>query len=208
MQNKYTQRATIKKLHYVSGITLSIFIAFHLLNHLFALGGPQVHIQVMEAFRKVYRNPLIETLLLLAIAFQIATGLRLAFRRNAVSGAEKVQVYSGLYLAFFLLAHVGAVISGRYVQHLDTNFYYGAVGLNFNPAIYIFVPYYFLGVVAISLHVASIHYQKTGNRNVSFAIAGLGTAAATVIIMAFTGNFSGLEMPAAYVNFMKDFFHK
>lgn len=207
MPVKYFRRETIKKLHYISGIILSLFIGFHLLNHLFALDGPQAHIMFMEAFRKIYRNPIFETLLLLAVAFQIFTGLRLVYRRHAIRPSEKLQIYSGLYLAFFLLAHVGAVFAGRYLEHLDTNFYYGAVGLNFNPALYIFVPYYFFGVAAISMHVAAIHFQKTGHKKAAYAIGTLGIATAFVIILAFTGNFKGIPIPAEYINFMKESFN-
>ena len=105
-------RGTIKRLHYISGITLSIFIAAHLLNHFFAYAGPEVHINVMQQLRLVYRHPVVETILLLAVVFQIATGLRLLFKRGADNIAERLQVYSGLYLSFFLLVHVGLCLQG------------------------------------------------------------------------------------------------
>lgn len=208
MSAYHHQRDTIKKIHYISGITLSVFIAVHLFNHFFAIAGPESHIKVMEVLRKVYRHPLIETFLFLAVVFQVITGIRLAYKRRASSTAEKIQVGSGLYLAFFLIAHVGAVVSGRYVENLDTNFYYGAVGMNFNPAYFIFVPYYFLAVVAISFHVAAIHYLKTGGRKVALSIGMVGVAAAFIIILAYTDHFRGRQMPDEYLDFMKGFFGK
>lgn len=57
------RRALVKSLHYVSGVTLSVFIAFHLLNHLFALDSPEKHIKIMEQFRLVYRQPDLTTIL-------------------------------------------------------------------------------------------------------------------------------------------------
>ncbi|PQA53423.1 hypothetical protein C5O19_24575 [Siphonobacter curvatus] len=199
-------RAVIKSLHYTSGITLCVFIAFHLLNHLFALDGPEKHISVMEQFRLVYRHPVVEMLLLLVVFFQVGSGIRLIYRRNAKTAAEKIQVYSGLYLSFFLLAHVGAVLSGRYIDHLDTNFYFAAAGLNYYPATFIFIPYYFLAVASISLHVSAIHYLKTKSTTMSFGISILGLITSFLIVAAFTDTFHWREMPSPYEKFIRNLF--
>ena len=133
-------RTTIRRLHYISGITLSVFIGFHLLNHLFALAGPATHIAFMEKLRTVYRQPIIETILLLAVVIQIASGIRLLFNRQKKMIAEKIQIYSGIYLSFFLIVHVSAIIAGRQIEHLDTNFYFAGAGLNLYPATLFFSP--------------------------------------------------------------------
>ncbi|MDJ1500310.1 hypothetical protein [Xanthocytophaga agilis] len=202
-QNKNGKRGLIKSLHYLCGVILSVFIAFHLINHLFALDGPEKHIQVMDRFRLVYRHPVVETFVLLIVLFQVVTGIRLIYKRNAVTIAEKIQVYSGLYLSFFLIAHVGAVLSGRYIEHLDTNFYFAAAGLNYYPATFIFIPYYFLAVASISLHVSVIHYLKTGSAGAAIGMATVGMVAAMMIILAFTGNFSWLDIPQPYEQFIR-----
>lgn len=197
-------RPFTKKIHYISGITLSFFIAIHLLNHLVSLiGGPQMHIEWMNTFRKVYRTPLVETVLLLAVGFQVITGLRLLLVKREKNLAQKIQVYSGLYLSFFLIVHVAAVISGRYIEHLDTNFYYAGVGLNTFPGAYIFIPYYFLSVVAISLHVASLHYLKTNSKIAAQLIGGTGILAAVLIIIGFTNGFQWYAMPIEYLEFIQ-----
>ncbi|MBS1614113.1 MAG: hypothetical protein JST49_14935, partial [Bacteroidetes bacterium] len=100
----------MRKLHYASGITLSLFIAIHLFNHLTALWGPDMHIQFMDMLRMLYRNVLVEGILLLCVLLQVGTGLRLALTKQAASIAEKVQIYSGFYLSFFLIVHVSAVL--------------------------------------------------------------------------------------------------
>lgn len=197
------RRALVKSLHYISGVTLSVFIAFHLINHLFALDGPEKHIRIMDQFRLVYRHPVVETLLLLIVLFQIVTGIRLIYKRDAQTIAEKIQVYSGLYLSFFLIAHVGAVLSARYIEHLDTNFYFAAAGLNYYPATFIFIPYYFLAVASISLHVSAIHYLKTKSKGASVGIAVIGIATSFIIILAFTDNFTWLDMPQPYEEFIR-----
>ncbi|MBC9914826.1 hypothetical protein [Chitinophaga varians] len=199
---KRTTALYTKAGHYWSGITLAVFIGFHLFNQLASLMGANAHITVMQAFRTVYRHPVAETILLAAVAFQVITGLLLIFTRKRSSLAEKIQVYSGLYLSFFLLFHVGAVLYGR-SRGLDTNFYFAAAGLNIYPATFFFIPYYLLAVSAISLHVAAIHYIKTGSRRWSGAIAVTGLLAAVLIITGFTNGFRWRHMPAANEQFIR-----
>ena len=194
-----------KAAHYWSGITLAVFISFHLFNQLTSLAGENVHIAMIHAFRRVYRHPVAETLLLAAVAFQIITGLLLIFTRKRSTLAEKIQVYSGLYLSFFLLFHVGAVLYGRSLG-LDTNFYFAAAGMNMYPAMFFFIPYYLLAVSAISLHVAAIHYIKTGSRRWSRAIAITGLLAAVLIIAGFTNGFRWRHMPPANERFIRQSF--
>jgi len=45
MSAYYLRRDAIKRVHYISGLTLSIFIAVHLLNHFFAIAGAEAHIR-------------------------------------------------------------------------------------------------------------------------------------------------------------------
>lgn len=47
----------LKQFHRFSGIVVAAFLVLHLCNHLFALGGPALHITVMKYFRMVYRFP-------------------------------------------------------------------------------------------------------------------------------------------------------
>lgn len=206
MTNQHQKRTLVSKLHHISGITLSIFIGFHLLSHLFSLAGPEKHIEITELFRTVYRNPVVETLLLAVVGFQIITGIRLLFGKKAQTPAEKIQVYSGLYLSLFLLAHVSAVLMGRYVEHLDTNFYFAGASLNVYPAPFVFVPYYFLAVTAISLHVASLHYLRTKSFLTAYGIAIAGITTAILILLGFTDFFRWRDVPVEYRNFILGFF--
>jgi hypothetical protein len=36
-------------------------------------------------------------------------------------------------MALFLIIHVSAVLTGRFILHLDTNFYFGVAGINNFP---------------------------------------------------------------------------
>lgn len=201
-----TDRRVWKNVHHISGVILAVFISFHLINQLFSLAGPDAHIGLMENFRKVYRHPVIETVLLAVVVFQIITGARLVFSKHARIAAERIQLYSGLYLSFFLLVHVCAVLTGRYVEHLDTNFYYAGVGLNYYPATFFFIPYYFLAVASISLHIASLHYLKTRATAISYAIAGAGVLAAVLILIGYTNVFHWREVPPEYEDFIRQYF--
>ena len=70
----------MRKLHALSGLYITVFACLHLTNHLVGLGGVDAHIGFMRAARSIYRSPLIEGLLLLAVAFQIFSGVRLFIR--------------------------------------------------------------------------------------------------------------------------------
>src|SRR5690625_6393359 len=70
----------IKNLHFISGVIVAIYVFFHLVNHLFGVAGVDRYMEVMESFRIVYRNPVVETLLSVAVAFQVVTGVTLFVR--------------------------------------------------------------------------------------------------------------------------------
>lgn len=118
---------------------------------------------------------------------------------------DRVQAFSGGYLAYFLAVHVGAVLFGRTVLNLDTNFYYAAVGMHVSPFQYYFVPYYFLAVVAIFGHIAcAIHWLTRDNLNqatrsyVGYTVLVMGVVTATLIVAAFAGVFYDIDVPQKY----------
>ena len=167
----------MKRLHYISGLILVLYVLAHLFNHLMLWYGVEVHIAWMESMRKVYRFGLIEGMLLLAVTIQIISGIRLVLklRKEAVlSKTMRYQMITGLYLAFFLLVHVSAVLAGRFLLNLDTNLYFGAAGLNQFPLLLFFIPYYFFAILSFFGHVACIHYRKTNSQPQSLVIFGLG----------------------------------
>ncbi|MCW3465331.1 hypothetical protein [Chitinophaga nivalis] len=197
----------MKKVHYYAGLILCCFIGLHLFNHLMSLGGADTHIRVMQYLRLIYRNPLVETLLLLACGIQVLSGIRLVRRkrRMAHTGFEKLQMITGLYLAFFLLIHLSAVFTGRYFLHLDTNIYFGAAALNSFPTLLFFVPYYGLAIMAVFGHLASVHQQKMTvtlfgctPRQQAFLILLTGMLITLCIFYGLTHHFKGMTIPAAY----------
>ena len=204
-----------KKLHYFSGITLSLFIGVHLFNHLTALFGISLHMQVMAALRLVYRNAIVETILLLAVLFQVISGIQLVrqIRKHTSGFYPKLQIYTGLYLAFFLVAHtVATVWQGRQVLQLDTNFYYAAVVVNALPATLFFMPYYFLAVMSVFGHIAAIHVQKTQHLSSTRAqkqarvVLIVGVVIGVLILVGLQESYQGIEIPKEYYKTLEGYF--
>lgn len=188
---------TLRGLHLASGLLIGLFVTAHFANHLAMFAGQAAHFAVMEALRPFYRNPLAEALLMLALAFQLASGLAMIWRtrRERRQGLARWQAVSGVILALFILNHVGAVWAGRLLLGLDTNYHFAAAGFHAGLAGF-FAPYYFLGVAALFVHGACAMAWRMGSRLVPglFALAGAGLAAGFVVVMAGDG-----AIPPAYL---------
>ncbi len=154
--------STLRNLHRLSAIFIATFLCVHITNHLSGLAGVEAHIAFMGIARSVYRIYLIEFALLSAIGFQIASGITLVIRgwKQRRGFVSWLQAFSGLYLALFLLIHVGAIIYGRAILGLDTNFRYAAAGFHVPPWQWFFAPYYFLAVASLFTHVGCAVYWK------------------------------------------------
>lgn len=196
-----------KKLHYFSGLTITVFVALHLFNHLVSIWGVERHIELMTSLRLFYRNVFVEIILLSAVVIQILSGLKLFFasRKNAVSGFDKLHIWSGLYLAFFLVIHVSAVLIGRFVLHLDTNFYFGAAGINSFPVNLFFIPYYALAIVSFFSHIAAIHAKKmkrkvlnASPKRQAYVILIVGIVLTVCVFYGVTNRFNGIALPKEY----------
>ncbi len=198
---------TVKKIHYISGLTITIFIGLHLFNHLCSIFGTEKHIEIMNTLRLFYRNVFIETILLIAVLVQIISGLKLfkANRKIAKTNFEKLHIWTGLYLAVFFIIHLSAVLGGRYLLHLDTNFYFGVAGLNNFPTNLFFIPYYALAIFSFFGHIAAIHNKKMRQnifgltpKGQSKFILALGFALTFIILYGLTNHFQGVKIPTEY----------
>ncbi|MDY7396120.1 hypothetical protein UMM65_12790 [Aureibaculum sp. 2210JD6-5] len=196
-----------KNLHYVTGIIITVFVGLHLFNHLSSIYGVEKHIEIMEFLRIFYRNIVSETILLIAVIVQIISGLKLfkSSRQTAVTSFEELHIWSGLYLAIFLIIHVGAVLSGRFILELDTNFYFGAAGLNTFPHMLFFIPYYGFAIISFFGHIASVHSKKMKTNVLGLSPKGqsksiliFGIFLTVIIFYGLTDKFSGVEIPSKY----------
>lgn len=195
----------LKQLHRISGIIIAVFLLLHLSNHLFALGGPALHITVMKFFRMAYRFPPVELLLFLCVTIQIISGLRLVFTKGFRKQPLYViaQAMSGIYLSLFLINHVTAVLRARYEWHVETDFYFASGVAVHYPEKLFFIPYYTLSVLCAFTHIACAHYARrielttasAPSRNgarfkkEAFWILGTGVVVTTLIMGSLTGLF-------------------
>ena len=197
---------TLRKLHGLSALLLAAYAVVHIANHLVGLAGIEAHIAFMHAFRSVYRIPAVEAILLAAVAFQIYSGITFVVRgwKQRQGFVPWLQAGSGAYLAFFFLNHVGAVLFGRTVLNLDTNFYFAAAGSYVVPFQFFFAPYYFLAVLALFCHLGcALYWQLQAKsplaRGAAVAVPMVvGCALSLVIVLTLAGVFYPIEIPPEY----------
>jgi amino acid permease len=161
----------------------------------------------MTTLRHFYRNIFVETILLLAVATQIYSGLKLfkTKRKYAKTFFEKLHIGTGLYLAIFFVIHLSAVLAGRLFLHLDTNFYFGVAGLNNFPTNLFFIPYYSLAISSFFGHISAIHSSKmqqnifglTPNGQSKFILT-FGICLTLIIFYGLTNKFQGVQIPTEY----------
>jgi succinate dehydrogenase/fumarate reductase cytochrome b subunit len=208
IQRKAPSPGWLKNLHRLNAAAIGLFLLVHIANHLVALDGPATHIQVMEWLRLAYRLPILEVILIAGVLGQAWSGVRLLQQRGVWrrKGVARLQVYSGAYLALFIVIHLSAIAWGRLVSGLDTNFYFAAAGLNIAPFRIFFVPYYFLAVVALFAHVACalhrlLHRRLAVRQRNTILLAGLGAGilVGASIVAAFSGLVHPFSIPAPYL---------
>jgi hypothetical protein len=196
----------LRMLHRTSAIVIAVFACLHIANHLASLAGIHWHIAFMAVARKLYRQPVVEILLLLCVSFQIASGLWFVVSgwRQRQGAVAWLQAISGALLALFLLVHVGAVLYGRAVLNLDTNFYFAAAGFFVPPNQYFFGPYYFVGVLALFTHLGCAAYwrfQTSPPRTRVIAIALpmlIGAVVSALIVLSLAGKLQPVKVPDKY----------
>jgi hypothetical protein len=190
--------------HGLTAAILSLYVLFHITNHLFGLVDQDAHAAVMKIGRVVYRSGLGEPLLVAAMLFQIGTGLYLAWRWSAApQGFHRTyQVASGAYLSLFILGHMNSVfIYARSFLGIPTdwNFAIGApTGLIHDAWNIRLLPHYALGVFFVLSHIASglrvvliAHgvAQRTADR-----IWGAGVALSAIVAAAIIAGMCGVRI--------------
>jgi hypothetical protein len=196
----------LRKFHRISALLIAAYACLHIANHLVGLRGVESHIEFMRVARLVYRQPVVEILLLLSVAFQVGSGVTFIIRgwKQRRGLMPWLQAGSGAYLVLFFLNHVSAVLYGRNTLHLDTNFYYAAAGFYVPPLQFYFAPYYFLAVVALFAHVGCALYWRfqTGSRlarALSIALPlSVGSIISLLIVLSLAGVFYPVDVPPEY----------
>ena len=179
--------------HASSAIAVAIFAVAHVANHLAGLFGGDAHVAFMHVLRRVYRHQLIEPLLLGAVFLQVATGLALLWRKlpRARDWFSTLQMATGTYLMMFLASHVSAVFRARLLRNRDTDWSWLSGGELLSDAWSArLVPYYFLAVISLAVHVACGlrvvmvgHGMRVGRGNALVAsFAALATLGSSLIL--------------------------
>jgi hypothetical protein len=148
--------------HGISALCIVVlFLALHISNHLFFVEGQAGYMVIMKLFRHVYREAVVQPIVVALFLFQVASGLYLAIGRVSapMDGFRTFQVASGVFLAFYILGHMDSVfIFARTYNGIDTDwgFATGApAGLVKDAWNIRLVPHYGLAIFFVLAHLMS-----------------------------------------------------
>jgi len=186
--------------HAVTALVLLLFLLPHVANHVTGLWSAATHVHVMKGLRTVYRNPLVEPLLVAVIFFQIGSGLVLFWRRSARMSDlfGTLQTTAAAYLTVFLTSHLIAVfVLARAVMKIDSDFSFASgapAGLLLDSWNIRLIPHYFLAVCCLFVHVGCgaravmlSHFPIAASNRVAWWIIGVGALAATGAVAGLAG---------------------
>jgi hypothetical protein len=168
----------------------------HIANHLMFPAGEGTYDAAMKVFRHVYRNDILQPLVVALFLFQVGTGLFFVWRLTAAPSDpfRTFQIASGVYLAFYVLGHMDSVfIFARTYLGIDTGWGFatgaptGLVKDRWNIRL---VPHYWLGAFFVLAHLAAGVRGVISRAFADRFMVGAAVAAglvATVIILGMCG---------------------
>jgi hypothetical protein len=175
---------------------LLLFIGPHIVNHAAGFWNGSVHIAIMNVVRRVYRDDIVQSVLLALIGFQILSGTVLVRRRMRMPNdfLGTVQTMSAVYVGVYFLAHMTAVFAARHAG-TDTNWSW-LTRPNDSLLVSLFklrlIAHYWVGPIAIVAHVACglrwVLLQRdispaTTNR-IAWALITVGVVASSTLLLA------------------------
>lgn len=144
---------------------------------------------MQDVVRQIYRNPIVEPVLIVAFGLQVGLGLALLARRRRTT----FQTASGAYLALFLLIHVSVVLCARW-NGTETNLAFAAAGLHAAaPWPATFAAYYGLAVLAVFAHISVPLGRR--HRVAARMFLGAGIATALCLVLLLAGSVAPLVIP-------------
>ena len=197
----------MKSAHRASGILLILFTISHLAIHLTAVFGAETHLLALSSLNWIYRNPVGELILILAIMVQIGSGIARLVKRKFQRWAA-IQTLSGVYLLIFLIFHTCAATFTHWVYGIETNFYWAAGSLAFSPLKFGFMIYYFAAIMAFFMHLtAAIRFGwPIRSKRLVQVLPWVGGLVAITILAAFSGAFYDINIPADVASYYRSFF--
>jgi len=161
----------------------------------------------MKIGRHVYRNVVIQPILVGLFFFQVGSGLYLATRYMAapMDRFRAFQIASGVYLAFYVVGHMDSVfVFARTFLGIDTDwgFATGApTGLLKDPWNIRLVPHYALGIFFVLGHLAAglriVLLSHGARKQAADRVMVGGAIAAGLIATAIILAMCGLRLPFA-----------
>ena len=177
---------------------LLLFIGPHIVNHAAGFWNGPVHIAIMNVVRRVYRDDIVQPVLLALIGFQILSGTALVQRRMRMPSdfLGTVQTMSAVFVGVYLLAHMTAVFATRHAG-TDTNWIWltrpnDSMLVSLSPSNLRLIAHYWVGPIAIVAHVACglrmVLLQRdispaTTNR-IALALIAAGVVTSSIILAA------------------------
>jgi len=177
---------------------LLLFIGPHIVNHVAGFWNGPVHIAIMNVVRRVYRDDIVQPVLLALIGFQILSGTALVRRRMRMPSdfLGTVQTMSGVFVGVYFLAHMTAVFATRHTG-TDTNWIWltrpnDSMLVSLSPSNLRLIAHYWVGPIAIVAHVACglrmVLLQRdispaTTNR-IALALIAAGVVTSSIILAA------------------------
>ena len=183
--------------HGVSALAiLLLFVGPHIGNHLAGFWSGSLHTKIMNVARRVYRDEIVQPILLTLIGFQILSGIALVQRKMRIPSDifGTVQTMCGAYIGIYFLAHMTAVFAARYAD-IDTNWAWLTRpndSLLFSLSKLRLIAHYWVGPIAVVTHVACglrvvllQHNVSTVTANrMALALIALGLVASSLIMAA------------------------
>lgn len=148
-----------RRVHGVTAAVITLYVVFHIFNHLFFLSTPETYDRVQDIGGALYHNRFVQPLLVGLLLMQTASGMRLFWRWSARRGDlfRTVQLATGMYLAVYIVGHMDSVFvfSRSYLgQPSDWAFATGAPAGILHDAWNIrLLPHYFFGVFCVLTHL-------------------------------------------------------
>jgi len=177
-----------------ASLILALFILPHIGNHLAGAWNGASHLQIMQTVRLLYRDEIVQPLLLGLIAFQIASGIFLVrWRLKAPADIfGTLQTLTGLYVGIYILGHAIAVFAAR-SRGIDTDWNWLTGhdrGILFDLSGSALVAHYWVGPIAIVTHVAcglravalEHDVSPTAAGRIVVGLFGIGVVASSAIL--------------------------
>jgi hypothetical protein len=168
----------MESVHKAAAVIVFAFLTLHLSNHWVGLQGPEAHMAYMAVVRTVYRHPLAEALLHIALLIQIVTGWHLSVtiwtRKKDI--AHQILALSGVGLSVFILLHTAMSLGLRYGLQTDMTIYTVLAGFAVPGWRELSFAFYGLGLGALGLHFSAIAFSmfKKVSRPLAWALMGVG----------------------------------